>query len=207
MIPSLRALLIRGLIGAVAVVAIAPRASAQDERGEADGAEPAGERGEVRVEGGSAPAGFEIVVAPIAGVPVTLGASGGSLELPRGETRLGWRRGDQVEWQSTISLLDDLRIDVVIADHSGFRTLAYALIVAGGVLLAATAVVGIATEPEPPDVGWFGDQHGLVFAGIAGGIVLAFGIPGVGLALAFERDAPAIRTVPVDGVDEEPEME
>jgi len=172
------------LIGTIVLGAIVPRASAQ-----------------ARVHSGSTPPGYAIVVAPVAGAPVTLCADDCTLELPGGETRVGWRRADrEIEWQTTLALTEELRIDIVLEDRSAYRTVAYSLLAAAGILLAATAIVGIATEPERPDMGWFGERHGLVFAGIAGGVVLAFGVPGVALAVAFESDAPAVRAVPMDAI-------
>lgn len=142
--------------------------------------------------------GYEIVVAPREGAPRTLCDPDCELVLPRGDVRLGWRRGAAIEWQRDLLLDRDVRVDVRIQDLSLLRGAGYALLVTAAVLLGATAIVGIATEPTPPDHGWFGEQHGLVFAGIAGGIVLAFGGPGVGLALAFQHDAPGLDVVPED---------
>lgn len=142
--------------------------------------------------------GYEVVVAPREGAPRTLCAPECELVLPRGEVRLGWRRGGTIEWRRDLLLDRDVRVDVRMEDRSLLRGVGHALLVTAAILLGATAVIGIATEPEPPDYGWFGDQHGLVFAAIAGGIGLALGIPGVALSLAFEADAPGLEVVPED---------
>jgi hypothetical protein len=155
---------------------------------------------EVTVAQGIAPGGYSIAVAPRGGgEPRVLCEPECALALPRAtELRLGVRRGGDIEWVRDVVLDGDLRLDVRLEDRSALRQLGYALLIATGALLLATAIVGVVTEPQAPDHGWFGGNHALVFAGIAGGIVLAFGAPGVGFALAFERDAPALDVVPVD---------
>lgn len=141
--------------------------------------------------------GHAIVVQHGSGEPRVLCEPDCALTLARDAAlRVGFRHDDRIEWRQELRLERDLRLDVRLADHSDVRAVAYALLVTAGALLLATAIVGIATEPEPPDHGWFGANHALVFAGIAGGIVLAFGVPGVGIALAFERDTPTLEVVP-----------
>ncbi|WP_157070363.1 hypothetical protein [Sandaracinus amylolyticus] len=153
---------------------------------------------DVTVSRGLVLPGYEVVVAPRDGAPRTLCEPSCELALPRGEVRLGWRRDDVIEWQREVLLAHDLRVDLRLEDRSLLRGTGHALLIAAGVLLGAAAIVGIATEPQPPDYGWFGDRHGLVFAGIAGGVVLALGVPGVALSLVFEQDAPGLDLVPVD---------
>ncbi|WP_236517790.1 hypothetical protein [Sandaracinus amylolyticus] len=153
---------------------------------------------DVTVSRGVVLPGYEVVVAPREGAPRTLCEPSCELSLPRGEVRLGWRRGDAIEWQRDVHLTNDLRVDLRLEDRSLLRGTGHALLIAAGVLLGAVAIVGIATEPQPPDYGWFGDRHGLVFAGIAGGVVIALGVPGIALSLVFERDEPALELVPVD---------
>ena len=121
-----------------------------------------------------------------------------SLEVPWGSRiRAGFARdGAGPDWTEELRVDQNLRLDVRLGDRSLLRGAGHALLIATGVLLLASAIVGIATEPTPPDLGWFGPSHGLVFAGIAGAIVLVFGVPGVALALGYERDAPTILPVP-----------
>lgn len=182
----MKAVVVRALgIVLAGAVAIAPVVRAQ-------------ERGPT-ISRGIAPPGYAIAVEPRGGEARVLCEPDCELTLPpRTDVRVGFRRGDAIEWATELRIERDLRLDVRIQDHSDIRGAAYALLVAAGVLLAATAIVGIATEPEPPELGWFGDRHGLVFAAIAGGIVLALGVPGVGIALAFERNTPALEMVPED---------
>lgn len=123
------------------------------------------------------------------------------LSVPPGSAiDVGWALpGRDIDWTTSLVVPEGgLRLDARIEDRSTLRNIAYAVLVVGAVLLGATAIVGIATEPEAPEMGWFGSYHSLVFAGIAGVIVLAFGVPGVGLALGFERDAPVIEALPED---------
>nr|MDQ3031458.1 hypothetical protein [Myxococcota bacterium] len=148
---------------------------------------------------GIAPPGYAIAVEPRGGEARVLCEPDCELSVPpRTELRVGHRRGAGIEWTGDLRVDRDLRLDVRIQDHSAIRGFAYALLIVAGVLVGATAIVGIATEPEPPELGWFGGNHALVFAGIAGGIVIALGVPGVGIALAFERDTPALEIVPED---------
>lgn len=154
---------------------------------------------DVRLSQGRVPAGYALVIEAEDGERAVLCES--ECVLPyRAETRVrvGLRRDDEIEWRLEERLEHDLRLDVSLDDHAELRGLAYGLLVTAGVLLAGSAIVGIATEPQPPELGWFGPYHALAFAGIAGGIVIAFGVPGVGLALAFERETPIIESVAVD---------
>lgn len=152
---------------------------------------------EPRIVAGEVLPGWAIAVAPADGVPRVLCEPSCEVALPVGPTRIGWRREDrEIEWQQTIVLDRDLRVDLRFVDRAAQRHAGYGLLVAAGVLLAATAIVGIATEPRPPETGRFGSRHALVFAGIAGGVVVAFGAPSV--ALAFERDPPGLEIVPFD---------
>jgi hypothetical protein len=159
---------------------------------------------DVTVSVGRVIPGYAVAVAPAEGAPHTMCEPSCELVLPRGEVAIGWRRDDRpIEWQRTISLVDDLRLDVRLEDRSALRHAGYGLLIAGGLLLAASAIVASPPPPTRPENGWFGERHGLVFAGIAGGIVIAFGVSGVALALVFERDAPAIDAVPVDDAPSE----
>lgn len=189
---------------ALATIAAPARAAAQADdpagSGDATVATATPERGVVTLTRGDAPPGFALAVAT-AGDPETrvLCEPECALSVAAGaEVRVGMRRGDAVEWQHHLVAERDLRLDVRLVDRSALRGAGYALIVATGALLLATAIVGVATEPTPPELGWFGGDHALVFAGIAGGIVVALGVPGVALALAFERDDPAVEIVPAD---------
>jgi hypothetical protein len=188
---------LRGAL-AIAMVAAAPcsfpsAAGAQD----APASSETAARETASVERGVAPAGFALVVQPEGGEPRVLCEPECELDVPVGPTRFGWRRGGRaVEWQRELLLDVDVRLDVRHEDRALLRGAGHALLVATGVLLMAVAVVGIATEPTPPDHGWFAERHGLVFAAIAGGIVLGIGGPGIGLAVAFERDAPVLEVVP-----------
>lgn len=178
----------RGCVGALALVVasavtIAPAARAQE----------AG----ATVTRGIAPPGWAIVVEPAGSEPRVLCEPACELTLPRTTAlRAGVRRRGAIEWVSDIVLDRDLRLDVRLEDRGDLRGFGHALLVTTGVLLLATAIVGIATEPQAPELGWFGPNHALVFAGIAGGIVLALGAPGVGLSLAFERPIPTFEAVP-----------
>ena len=184
------------LIGTIVLGAIVPRASAQDT---GDGGTI--DRSARRIVQGQTIPGYWVALG---------GRAGGVLCAPHCEltahsgdrVEVGLARDDaDVAWQLSLELdHHDWRIDIVLEDRSAYRTVADSLLAAAGILLAATAIVGIATEPERPDMGWFGERHGLVFAGIAGGVVLAFGVPGVALAVAFESDAPAVRAVPMDAI-------
>lgn len=151
------------------------------------------------VRAGRAPPGYAIAIATPDGMPRVLCEPACELAMPRGEARIGWRReGGEIEWQRALEIEGDLRLDVRLEDRSVYRSLGYGIIIAGALLIAATAILGIATEPQPPELGWFGPQHGLAFAAIAGGILLAFGIPGVVLSLVNERDTPALDAIPID---------
>ncbi len=78
---------------------------------------------------------------------------------------------------------------------------ALALLTTAGVLALAAGIVDLVSTPAAPDVGWFGPNHGLVFAAMASGTLLAFGVPGATLAIGFARDAPIVRAVPLGGLD------
>ena len=197
----MRAMRARWTAGVIAIVTIvvapsfAPSlAAAQD----ATASQDAASSQRATISRGVVVPGYELAVAPRGGAPLTLCAPDCELTLPRGEVRLGWRRHGEIEWQRDLFLDRDLRVDVRVQDFSALRGAGHALLIAAGVLIGATAIVGIATEPEPPDHGWFGQRHGLAFAAITGGIVLALGVPGIALSLLFEQDAPGLELVPED---------
>jgi hypothetical protein len=157
------------------------------------------DEGVARLTQGQVPAGYAVVIQTESDEQQVLCEPDCVLEYPSSSrVRVGWRRGDEIEWRLERELERDLRLDIRLDDHSEIRGLAYGLLVSTGILLAAAAIVGIATEPQAPELGWFGPNHALAFAGIAGGIVIALGVPGVGLALAFERETPVLENVPID---------
>ncbi len=142
------------------------------------------------------------VVLDDGGLERTLCAPECTLSLEGGPLRIGLRRGDDgLVWTGTERLETDLRLDVVLEDRSLLRGLGHALLTTAGVLALAAGIVGLVSAPAAPDVGWFGPNHGLVFAGLASGLLVGFGIPGAALALGFAHDAPAVRAVPLGGLD------
>lgn len=120
------------------------------------------------------------------------------LTLPPARYRAGFRvRNGDLQSAHEIQLTQAIELGVRKEDRSSVRNLGYALLVSTGAMLAATAVVGIATEPFGPTTDWRGEQQGLLFAGISVGIVLLVGVPGTILSLEAESDRLALAITPI----------